>query len=130
DILTQPVTTETSSAAAAASSSASSIIVNVDATGPVISAVTVSSISPVGAVIAWTTDELSDSQIEYGFTDAYGFETSLTVTLAMAHVQTLTDLEPGSAYHFRVKSKDTAGNVTISEDHVLTTVSAPIVVDV
>ena len=28
-----------------------------------------------------------------------------------------------------MKSKDTAGNVTISEDHLFTTVSAPIVID-
>ena len=31
-----------------------------DSTGPVISNITVSSVTPVGAVIAWTTDETSD----------------------------------------------------------------------
>ncbi|MBI3618734.1 fibronectin type III domain-containing protein [Candidatus Peregrinibacteria bacterium] len=130
DILTQPVTTETSSAASSASSTVSSTLANVDATGPVISTVAVSATTSVGTVIAWTTDELADSQIEYGLTDSYGFETTLNVSLGTAHLQTLTDLEPGTAYHFRVKSKDAAGNVTISEDHVFTTVSASIVVDI
>ena len=105
------------------------LIANPDAYGPIISNVTISSITTVGGVIAWTTDEIADSQIEYGLTDVYGFETTLSVTLATAHIQTLMNLQPGTDYHFRVKSKDTAGNVTISEDQLFTTISAPLVVD-
>ena len=105
------------------------LIANPDAYGPIISNVTISSTTPIGAVIAWTTDEIADAQIEYGLADAYGFETTLNVTLGTAHIQTLTNLQPGTAYHFRVKSKDTAGNVTISEDHLFTTESATIVID-
>ncbi len=126
DILTDPITT----ADAPVSDEPDPVLIaNPDAYGPIISNVTISSITPIGAVIAWTTDEIADSQIEYGLADAYGFQTTLNVTLGTAHIQTLTNLQPGTAYHFRVKSKDTAGNVTISEDHVFTTVSAPIVVD-
>ena len=130
DIITDPITTETTAVAAELSSSSVAVDINPDAYGPVISNVTISSITPVGGVIAWTTDELADSQIEYGLTDAYGFETSLDVALGVAHIQTLTNLQPGTDYHFRVKSKDAAGNVTISEDHLFTTVSAPIVLDI
>ncbi len=126
DIITNPITT-------ASSSSASSIdpvfAANPDAYGPVISNITINSVTTAGAVVAWTTDEIADSQIEYGLTDTYGFETALSASLGTAHLQTFTDLQVGTTYHLRVKSKDTAGNVTISEDHVFTTESAPLVAD-
>ena len=126
DIILDPI--ETADAPVQGESD-SALIANPDAYGPIISNVTISSITPIGAVIAWTTDEIADSEIEYGLTDTYGFETTQNVTLGTAHIQTLTNLQPGTAYHFRVKSKDTAGNVTISEDHLFTTESATIVID-
>ena len=126
DIFEDPITTLDSPAEPSPDLSAT----DPDAYGPVTSNITISSITPVGAVIAWTTDEIADSQIEYGLADAYGFETTLNVVLGTAHIQTLSNLQPGTDYHFRVKSKDTAGNVTISEDQIFTTVSAPLVLDI
>src|SRR5438093_63235 len=43
-----------------------------DTTAPAISAVAASSITASGGTIAWTTDEGSDSQVDYGTTTAYG----------------------------------------------------------
>src|SRR5439155_322483 len=55
-------------------SAAVTVTVANDLTPPVLSAVTVSSIGPDTATIAWTTDEPADSQVEYGLTTAYSTE--------------------------------------------------------
>jgi hypothetical protein len=48
-----------------------------DTTPPVISAVAAGSVTKARATISWTTDEASDSQVEYGTTTAYGSSTTL-----------------------------------------------------
>src|SRR5213594_2082032 len=95
-----------------------------DTTPPVISSVTVSSIALTTAAIAWTTNEPADSQVEYGLTTAYGSSTSLNATLVNAHAVTLSGLAAGTLYHYRVKSKDAAGNLATSSDLTVTTVPA------
>ena len=39
---------------------------------PLISAITASEIAPSGATIRWTTDQVADTQVEYGPTSTYG----------------------------------------------------------
>ncbi|MBI2151009.1 MAG: hypothetical protein HYU27_10470, partial [Acidobacteria bacterium] len=63
-----------------------------DTTAPVISNVASSSVSSNGATITWTTDEPSDSQVEYGTTTAYGNSTPLDPSLVTSHTQTLSAL--------------------------------------
>src|SRR5207302_1956094 len=45
---------------------------NADTAPPVLSSITVSALGLTSAAIAWTTNEPSDSQVEYGLTTAYG----------------------------------------------------------
>ena len=97
----------------------------VDTIPPVISSVTVSSVSSSGAAITWTTNEPADSQVEYGPTTSYGTSTPLTAGLVTAHAVTLSGLAGGTLYHYRVKSKDAAGNLATSADLTVTTVLAP-----
>src|SRR5439155_18799928 len=97
------------------------VTVNNDLTRPVLSAVTVSSIGPDTATIAWTTDEPADSQVEYGLTTAYGSASALDTSRVTAHAVTLNGLTAGTLYHYRVKSKDAAGNLAVSADAVFTT---------
>src|SRR5207253_178426 len=47
-----------------------------DTTPPTITSVTASNITTSGATITWTTNEASDSQVEYGTTTAYGSQTA------------------------------------------------------
>ena len=96
----------------------------VDATAPVISGVAASGITSVGAVIAWTTNEASDSQVEYGTTTSYGTSTALNVSLVTAHTMSLVGLSPNTLYHYRVRSRDAAGNLTTSTDFTFTTLVA------
>jgi hypothetical protein len=75
------------------------------------------------AVISWETDEPSSSQIEYsaGISGEYNETTKEDLSLNSTHVVIIPDLKPNSAYHFRIKSADKAGNVGYSEDTSLIT---------
>ena len=95
-----------------------------DATGPVISAVTASGITNTAAVIGWTTNEASDSQVEYGTTTSYGSSTGLDTSLVTVHTLSLSGLAANTQYHYRVRSRDAAGNLTISGDATFTTLGA------
>src|SRR5207248_2868669 len=65
--------------------------------------------------------EASDSQVEYGLTTTYGSTTTLDATPLTAHSVALTGLSDGTIYHYRVKSKDAAGNLATSADSTFTT---------
>jgi hypothetical protein len=85
-----------------------------DATPPVMTAIG-SVRAPNGdQIVSWTTDEPSDSQVEYGPTTAYGFTTNLDASRGISHAQTLTGLVPGTLYYYRVRSRDQAGNLSVS----------------
>src|SRR3989454_6497285 len=49
----------------------------------------------------------------------------MRVGMVTAHTVSLTGLAAGSLYHYRVKSKDAAGNLAVSSDAVFTTAPAP-----
>ncbi len=73
------------------------------------------------ATITWTTSSPADSQVDYGTTTSYGSSTALDPSLVTAHSQTLTGLTAGTLYHYRVKSRDGAGNLSLSADFTFTT---------
>ena len=77
------------------------------------------------ATIYWTTDESSDSQVAYGTSTTYGSLTTLNSTLVTSHSAQLAGLLPSTFYHYRVSSKDSAGNLATSTDQTFTTLVAP-----
>jgi hypothetical protein len=91
-----------------------------DTTAPVISGVTASGVATSGATISWTTDEASDTAIEYGTTTSYGATTPVGA-VGTSHSQALTGLAPNTLYHYRVRSRDAAGNTAVSGDQTFTT---------
>lgn len=86
---------------------------------PVVSVVSASSTAQ--ASVTWTTNESSDTQIEYGLTTAYGTSSPLNPALVTTHTVALIGLVVGAVYHYRVKSRDKAGNLTTSADGTFTT---------
>ncbi len=96
-----------------------------DTTPPGISAVSASSISSSGATISWTTNEASDSQVEYGTTTGYGTSTTLNASMVTTHSVPLSGLTSLTLYHYHVKSKDAAGNLATSADFTFTTTNGP-----
>jgi len=93
-------------------------------TAPVISGVTASAVLYSTATINWTTNEASDSQVEYGPTTAYGSLSTLTGTTVTSHTTSLTTLNPSTLYHYRVRSRNAAGNLAVSGDFTFTTLEA------
>jgi hypothetical protein len=116
-------------AASNLATSADFTFTTLDGVAPVISAVSASSITASGATIAWTTNETADSQVEYGPTTGYGTSTTVNPSLVTAHSQALSGLASSTLYHYRVKSKDAAGNLATSADFTFTTLDgvAPVI---
>src|SRR5258708_871587 len=94
----------------------------VDHTAPVISNILVTP-SASGAVIKWTTNENSTSNIDYGFTKSYGSSSgeSDVSSKVSNHSVTLSNLINCTTYHFRIRSKDLAQNEGVSSDTTFTT---------
>jgi hypothetical protein len=97
----------------------------IDTTPPVISNVQSSGITHNSAVINWTTNEPATSRVNYGLTTSYGFSTTLDTSLVINHSQNLTGLSSSTLYHYRVRSRDQAGNEQISSDYTFTTLASP-----
>lgn len=85
-----------------------------DTSAPVISRVQASSVGVSTAVVTWTTNEPSDSQVDYGVTTAYGSSSPLDSALVTTHSVALTGLTDATTYHLRVRSRDAAGNLAVA----------------
>ena len=75
-------------------------------------------------IIAWKTSRPSTGQVEYGRQATYGNKTALQTTLLESHSAVVQNLQPKTAYHFRVRSVDCCGIVAISQDYAVTTTAA------
>ncbi|MBI4276264.1 fibronectin type III domain-containing protein [Candidatus Uhrbacteria bacterium] len=96
-----------------------------DIVSPFILAVRVDNVADTSARIRWETHEKATTQVAYGTTASYGSRSPLDATLTKEHAVTLTGLQASTAYHFRVESKDAAGNLATSADFTLTTTPTP-----
>jgi hypothetical protein len=94
-----------------------------DTTPPVISGINTTGITQTSATVNWTTNENSDTQVDYGLTTGYGQSTALNTSLLTAHSVSLSGLTPSTLYNYRVKSRDGGGNLAISANQTLTTAS-------
>jgi hypothetical protein len=87
-----------------------------DTTPPEIGTVEIVKVDDTTVTITWTTDEDSDSLVNYGLQPDYGIVRVPTADRT-AHSVTLDNLEAGRVYHFRVGSADPEGNQGISADY-------------
>jgi hypothetical protein len=92
----------------------------------VISQIATSQITTTSAIVSWTTDIPSSSQVLYGTDATYGHSTTVDPILVTAHSQTLTGLTPGTTYHFAVQSTGSASNTARSPDSTFSTMAANI----
>ena len=88
----------------------------VDTTAPIPSNIRAQTVTKTGVSIAWTTNEASTSQVEWGLDASYGSITPLDTARVTSHVVNITGLTAQTTYHFRVRSTDAAGNQSISGD--------------
>jgi len=96
-----------------------------DVTPPVISGVQATDITTTAAVIQWTTDENSDSVVEYGTTPGSYPNSESDLAMVTGHSIVLTNLTPATTYYYRVKSTDAANNTATSGEYNFTTQSLP-----
>ncbi len=85
--------------------------------------------SDFSANITWRTDERSDSTVEFGTGSDFG-TVVFDSTLTKIHSVGLRNLEQRTGYLFRVKSKDAAGNETVSETYSFMTYHEGFVPDI
>ena len=77
------------------------------------------------AVIAWETDELADSFVDFDTTPYMG-QVVGDPLYTTEHEVRLTNLQPGMTYHFRAGSSDRAQNGPVeSEPETFTTLTDP-----
>ncbi len=93
-------------------------------TPPVISAVRITGITSSGALVSWTTNTATDTQVEYGPLTTYGSLTTLNTTKSTSHSAQLTGLTSNRTYHVRVKSRNAAGAIAVSADYSFDTYSS------
>lgn len=98
-------------------------VLNDPASSVTISNLDVINITADAALVTWTTDALSDSQVEYGPTSAYGSSRS-SGTQETAHSVLLNGLSADTLYHLRVASRGVSQGLAVSDDVTFTTSSA------
>ena len=81
----------------------------VDATAPVISAVSSGTPSSESATITWTTSESADARVDYGTSLSLGTISS-TASRSTSQSRTLSGLDAATTYFFNVTSCDAANN--------------------
>ncbi len=90
---------------------------------PIVSNIQTQNIGLTTATVTWTTNEPTNSKVEYGKTTSYGSSVQES-ELKATHQLTLTNLEPASIYHFRIHSKDGSNNETVTDDQQFSTLEA------
>jgi len=91
------------------------IVKGSDVVPPVISGVSVVSITSSSAVVSFNTNEEAYVQVEYGSNSQLGSLTGLTTVSSKNHAVTLTNLSPATTYSYRMIAKDLSGNQILSE---------------
>jgi hypothetical protein len=96
---------------------------------PVITNVSAGNASSTSVTITWTTDQSSDSVVEYGLDTNYGTLVTNS-TPNFYHTVNLSGLSPYTTYYYRVKSKNSNNQTGVSGVNVFATtaVSAPDVI--
>ncbi len=92
-----------------------------DTTLPTIAGNLQVSASQTEATIRWGTDKQADSAVEYGQPAGVYPSMAADIRLVREHLITVSQLQPGTTYHYRIRSADAFGNVTYGEDRTFKT---------
>ncbi|MFH1661832.1 MAG: fibronectin type III domain-containing protein [Candidatus Falkowbacteria bacterium] len=96
-----------------------------DTVSPSISDISNSSITTSTATVTFTTNETTNSYIEYGFSASYGLNSQISANNTNFSIQ-LSSLSGNTTYHYRIISTDTAGNSSQSIDMMFTTIQVAV----
>jgi hypothetical protein len=96
-------------------------VVTIENNAPGIFDIKAWNITETSASITWYTLLPADAQMDFGTTGAYGRQTPLQADLSTMHTLVLSDLTPGTTYHFRVYSQNALGRRSVSADQLFST---------
>jgi peroxiredoxin len=96
----------------------------VDITPPSIQNVSTLAITETGATINWGTNEPTRGKVEYWKTETDIPAARVDDSLSNSHSITLTGLDPGTTYYFKITSTDAAGNQATDEGSLTTSAAA------
>ncbi len=88
-----------------------------------LSNISVANVTNTSVDIYWTTQEPSDSQVDYW--SALHMFLELDQEMVINHHLHLSDLTPATTYRYKVMSRDRADNLAVSDEHTLTTLGTP-----
>ncbi|RMF32693.1 MAG: hypothetical protein D6759_07915, partial [Chloroflexi bacterium] len=91
----------------------------------IISGPTALEVTSSTVLIAWVTDEPSDSLVLYGRLAGQYESEAIRTDPVTTHAVTLENLEPATTYHFVVRSSDASGNAGTSRDQSFRTAPLP-----
>ena len=97
-----------------------------DTTAPSISGVSASDISDTSATISWSTDESSNSLVEYTVVANFGeyqFSQSSSSLVTSHSVSLTTNIAANTTYYYRVCSTDASGNQGCSGENSFTSIA-------
>ncbi|MEZ5317818.1 MAG: S8 family serine peptidase [Vicinamibacterales bacterium] len=100
------------------------VSVRVDNLGPGLQ-LEVTDITDTEATIRWVTGVPADGRVEFGLSKAYGDGTRTYPDLVTTHAVTIAGLAPSTAYHYRIHSRASDGQVFTSEDEIFITEAPP-----
>ncbi|MBI5733083.1 fibronectin type III domain-containing protein [Candidatus Jorgensenbacteria bacterium] len=99
-----------------------SFVTTQDVSPPIISNVASPVITNSSVVVFWQTNELADSEVEYGTVSGiYSNQTTINTTPALTHTAVLLNLLSETTYYYRVISKDNLGNISRSVEQSIKT---------
>jgi hypothetical protein len=99
------------------------------ATAPSVTALQQTDITATTARIVWKTSVATTSWVDYGTTTAYGLSAGNN-EYNTSHVVELTNLVPGTTYHYRVRGMDINSREYFSSDYTFTALITPAISDI
>jgi hypothetical protein len=97
---------------------------SIDITPAMLSNVTSGGTGTNSVALSWTTNEPSNTQVEYGPTTSYGRLSILNSSLVTNHNVDIVGLTPNTLYHYRGISTDASGNLAKTTDQTFKTAGA------
>ena len=98
----------------------------VDSEPPVVTNISVSSLTNESAKLSWSTDEPATGYVEYGTTPNYGSLTPLAEDFATEHSANFSNLSADTTYYYRIVVADAAGNSSATPGESFTTEPASV----
>ncbi len=72
--------------------------------------------TPNSMTVAWQTNEPASSEVKFGTSANYeSINDKLKGVFTFDHYVVITGLTPGGTYHYRIQSRDPAGNLTVDD---------------